>query len=325
MQLKTFIRQHRNDWNALEQSIRTLHKRRNINNNTIDQFEHLYQKATQHLSYSQTYFPNEEVTGYLNDIVARAHNLLYTTERSSWKQIQYFFSTKFIGLLLNQWQAVMIAMLLFGVGGLASFLAVIHNPLHINAILPAETVQNIADPSVLKSNGNASNPSLMSTQIMTNNIQVAFLAFAGGITFGLLTGYVLIYNGILVGALAGYFWNLDSSYTFWAYIVPHGMIELLAIFIAGGSGLLMGYRLFVPKSFSRLYQLKVQTIHSVQLLLGTIPLFIIAGLIEGFLTPADLSLEFKYGIAFITVLATIAYMVIGHYLLHRKPLQRASI
>lgn len=320
MRLKSFIQQHRNEWKELEYSIRALQKRKHRNQATIDTFEQLYQKGTQHLSYCQTYYPNEEVTDYLNDLVAKSHNVLYQTERSSWKQLGYFFSTKFIGLLLNQWQAVIIAMLLFGLGGLASFLAVIDNPLHIHGILPAELTQNIADPSQLEANQNASNPSLMSAEIMTNNIRVAILAFAGGITFGLLTVYVLIYNGILIGALAGYFWNADSSYIFWAYIVPHGMVELTAIFIAGGAGLLMGYRLFVPKHFSRLYYLKVQTKHSVQLMLGTIPLFIIAGLIEGYITPANLSLEAKYLIAAITVVALLVYMLIGHYLLQRREL-----
>ncbi|MDY0408887.1 stage II sporulation protein M [Paracerasibacillus soli] len=81
---------------------------------------------------------------------------------------------------------------------------------------------------------------------MTNNIQVAFLAFAGGITFGILTVYVLMINGIMVGGLAAFFWHYSKTYVFWAYIVPHGIIELTAIFIAGGAGLLMGYKLLVP-------------------------------------------------------------------------------
>ncbi|MFB1050949.1 stage II sporulation protein M [Paraliobacillus sp. JSM ZJ581] len=318
MQLKTFIQQHRSEWMALEASIYTLRKRNSMNQTNINEFEYLYQKTTQHLSYSQTYFPNDEVTRYLNELVAKAHNLLYQTERSSWKQMQHFLSTKFIGLLLDQWQAIVIAMLLFTLGAIASFLAVIENPLHIYKILPSDMVQNIADPSQLEANQNAGNAPLMSAQIMTNNIRVAILAFVGGITFGILTLYVLIYNGILIGALAGYFWNADSSYIFWAYIVPHGMIELTAIFIVGGAGLLMGYRLFVPKNFSRVYHLKVQAVRSVQLLLGTIPLFIVAGLIEGYITPADLSLEIKYTVAITSVVAMIAYMLIGYHLLQKK-------
>ncbi|WP_112179910.1 stage II sporulation protein M [Paraliobacillus zengyii] len=319
MQLKQFIQQHRKDWQELEQLTSDLQKRNQITSTTIDKFDHLYQKAAQNLSYCQTYYPNEEVTGYLNGMVSKAHNVLYQKQQSSWKQLHYFFSTKFVGLLLDQWKPIVIAMLLFFFGGLASFLSVLDNPLHINGILPNDMAQSIADPSELEENAGSVNASLMSAEIMTNNIRVAILAFAGGITFGLLTIYLLIYNGVIIGALAALFWNSGNSYIFWAYIVPHGIIELLAIFIAGGAGLLMGYKLFVPGNLSRLYQLKIQTIRSVQLLLGTIPIFILAGIIEGFITPADLSLEIKYVVALLTLIGFILYMVVGHFFLQKRP------
>lgn len=321
MNLKTFIKQYRANWKELEQQTRVFNKSRSkLSTQNIEKFDRLYQKAAQNLSYSQTYFPNEEVTGYLNQLVTKAHNVLYQTEHSSWKQVRYFFSTKFIGLLLEQWKAVLIAMLLFSLGGLASFLVVANDPMQLHAILPADMAQGIMAPGDLEANANAGaiDGSLMSAQLMTNNIQVAILAFAGGLTFGLLTVYLLIYNGIIVGALAGLFWHSGSSYIFWAYIVPHGMIELLAIFIAGGAGLLMGYKLFVPGNLSRIYQLKRHSLRSVQLLLGTIPLFIIAGIIEGFITPADFSLQTKYGVALLTVIGFLVYLLLGNHNLQKR-------
>lgn len=318
MNIKQFIKQHREEWKQLEQLVTTLHKRRNrIAGKDIDQFHRLYQKAAQNLSYCQTYFPTEEVTPYLNGLVSKSHNLLYKDQVSSLKQIRYFFSTKFIGLLVEQWKFVLAAMFLFTLGAAGSFISVVNDPLHMYAILPPEIAQGV-DPSALGSSDGEVDSSFMSASIMTNNIQVAILAFAGGVTFGLLTVYLLIYNGILVGALAALFWHHGKSYDFWAYIVPHGMIELTAIFIAGGAGLLMGYKLFVPGKFSRGYQLKQQAKRSVQLLLGTIPLFVIAGIIEGFITPATISLEAKYTVAFITVIGLVLYVVIGKLLLLKK-------
>src|SRR5690625_2867626 len=107
------------------------------------------------------------------------------------------------------------------------------------------------------------------------------------------------------------------TYEYWVYILPHGMFELTAIFIADGTGLLIGDKLFVPGPYKRSYQVKVQAIRSVQLLLGTIPLFIIAGIIESYITPSTISLEMKYLVAFITVIGLIAYMVIGNLLMKR--------
>ncbi|RIW31863.1 stage II sporulation protein M [Bacillus salacetis] len=318
MNSKQFIQQHRNDWKELEELIASMPRRKSkIKGENIDRFSRLYQKAAQNLSYSQTYYPQEDVTAYLNDLVSKSHNLLYRDQVSSWKQIRHFFSVTFIGLFLQQWKMILFAMLLFIIGAVGSFFSVADDPLHIYSVLPENMAQGF-DPERLGENEGSVDAPMMSATIMTNNIQVALLAFAGGITFGLLTVYLLIYNGIIVGAIAALFWHYGKSYEFWAYIVPHGMIELTAIFIAGGAGLLMGYNLFAPGRYSRGYQLKQQAKRSVLLLLGTIPLFVIAGIIEGFITPSTLSLEVKYVIAGLTVIGLIVYVLIGSMLMKKN-------
>ncbi|WP_040208934.1 stage II sporulation protein M [Neobacillus jeddahensis] len=311
MNVNQFVKKHREEWKQLEQLVTMFSKRRkHITGEMITQYHRLYQKAAQHLSYSQTYFPTDEVTQYLNGLVSKSHNLLYKDQVSSAKQLRYFLTTKFIGLLVEQWKFVLLAMILFIIGAIGSFFAVLNEPLHIHSVLPAEIARGV-DPDQLGKGTAAVDSSFMSASIMTNNMQVAIFAFAGGITFGLVTVYLLIYNGIMIGALAALFWHYDKSYDFWAYIVPHGMIELTAIFIAGGAGLLMGYKLLVPGEYSRGYQLKQQAKRSVQLLLGTLPLFVIAGLIEGYITPAAISLEAKYLVAILTVIGLILYVIIG--------------
>ncbi|MBO0995085.1 stage II sporulation protein M [Bacillus sp. SD088] len=317
MNIKQFTQRYRENWKELEHLTTIIGKsKKNVTAKSMKQFYQLYQKASQNLSYSQTNFPNEKLTGYLNELVARAHNVLYKDQTTSVGQFRHFFTTTFIGLLLEQWKAIVVAMRLFVLGMAGSFFSVIADPLHIYTILPNDIVQSV-DPNQLGSSDGTVDSPTMSASIMTNNIQVAFLAFAGGITFGLLTVYVMVYNGIIVGALAGLFWAHGKSFDFWAYIVPHGMIELTAIFIAGGAGLLMGYKLFVPGQYSRGFQLKTQSIRSVQLIIGTIPLFIIAGVIEGFITPAAFSLEVKYFVAFLTIIGLILYVLIGKQLLNR--------
>lgn len=318
MNIKQFVQQHRDDWKQLEQLLTILHKRhRSISGREINQFNRLYQKCANHLSYCQTYFPDEDVTAYLNELVAKSHNLLYKDQTSSMKQIRTFFSTTFIRLLLEQWKAVVFAMFLFFIGGLAAFLSVMNDPLHLYSILPEDVAQSV-DQNQVGSDPEVIDAPTMSASIMTNNIQVAFLAFAGGITFGILTIYLLISNGIMVGALAGLYFHSGESYSFWAYIVPHGIIELTAIFIAGGAGLMMGYKFFVPGPYTRGFQFKEQAKRSVQLLLGTLPLFIIAGIIEGYITPAALSLETKYLVAFLTLIGLALYVAIGKTLQNRN-------
>ncbi len=306
MDLKSFIKQNRDNWELLEQTLKNITKKKNLTPEKIEQFQLLYQKTAHQFSYSQTYFPEEEVTLYLNELVSKAHNVLYRDQVTSFYQIKHFFGKTFIRLLLEQGRFVLFAGILFLIGAIGSFISVMNDPLHLYAILPDEIAYAV-DPQQIGKIDQSINSSAVSAMIMTNNIQVAFLAFAGGITFGILTIYLLIYNGIIIGALAALFLQHGKFYDFWAYIVPHGIIELTAIFIAGGAGLLMGYRILVPGPYSRVFQLKRQAMRSVQLLLGTIPLFVIAGIIEGYITPAPISLEAKYAFSLLTVIALFLY------------------
>lgn len=311
MELKSFIKKYRQDWESLEQSLKNLTRHKALAPQQVEDFQFLYRKAATHLSFAQTYFPAAEVTIYLNELVAKAHNVLYQEQATtSWQQLRHFLGKTFIRLLREQRKFVFLAFLLFLTGAIGSYLSVMSDPLHLYTVLPGNLAQAV-DPSKLgESKGFIDSPA-MSAQIMTNNIKVAMLAFIGGITCGILTIYLLIQNGVILGALAALYWQYGRFYDFWAYIVPHGMIELTAIFIAGGSGLLMGYRILVPGPYTRSWQLRRQALRSVRLFLGTIPLFIVAGIIEGYITPSPLPLEAKYAVAFLTVLALALYIWAG--------------
>jgi uncharacterized membrane protein SpoIIM required for sporulation len=130
---------------------------------------------------------------------------------------------------------------------------------------------------------------VLSSKIMTNNISVGFKAFAFGITAGVGTVYVLIFNGFMLGSLAAIFNNYHYDIQFWALILPHGITELLAIFISGGAGLILADSLFNPGDLKRIDAMKVNGVRAIRLILGVIPMFVIAGIIEGFITPLDIS------------------------------------
>ncbi|HEY4601406.1 MAG TPA: stage II sporulation protein M [Cerasibacillus sp.] len=321
MNVKQFVNQYRDGWHKLEQLMGVMRKEQ-ASSDDINQFYRLYQKSAQHLSYAQTYFPNEEVTSYLNGLVAQSHNLFYKNTSSYKAPFRHFFTAVFVRLLWEQRTAIIIAFLLFMLGTIGSFLTVLVNTNVFASFLPEYIQQVDSNHFAELDKGITSGQSILSTSIMVNNIQVAVLAFAGGITFGILTTFVLIYNGVIIGTLLGHFYLSGQLYPALAYIVPHGVIELTAIFIAGGAGLLMGYKLFVPGRYSRLYHLKTQAKRSLQLLLGSVPMFVIAGIIEGYITPAAISYETKYLIALATVIGLMLYFWLGKmrsdYLLRRS-------
>jgi uncharacterized membrane protein SpoIIM required for sporulation len=124
----------------------------------------------------------------------------------------------------------------------------------------------------------------LSTLIFQNNVQVAFLAFALGITFGIGTVWVITTNAVFIGLLAGGFQAAGHAWTFWALVLPHGFLELTAICIAGGAGLRMGWAMIDPGDRARVTALGEESRDAVLLIVGVIPAFAVAAVIEGFVT-----------------------------------------
>ncbi|MFD0698257.1 stage II sporulation protein M [Paenibacillus sp. GCM10027628] len=311
MKLSRFIKENKALWTELEQLLLQLSKRkRRLQPEHLSRFTELYKIASVHLATMQTHRPADETTVYLNHLVSQAHNTMYQENNRSSKQLKAFFLQYFPALIQARGLFVGFALLLFLLGGLLGFLSVWNDPLNLHLIMPGAMADNIAPSKTADPRGDLHSP-IVSTAIMTNNIRVAVLAFISGVTLGIGTVYLMVSNGLLVGALAAVFMQSGKSYVFWAYILPHGIIELTAIFIAGGAGLYMGYRFFVPGPFPRKLRFLESAKESAQLLIGTIPLFVIAGIIEGYITPSTLSLEVKYLIAGITLLILALYYLYG--------------
>ncbi|MFZ5597212.1 MAG: stage II sporulation protein M [Bacillota bacterium] len=312
MELGSFIKEHRETWSSLESLLDKFRRqKKNISAGDIDLLTVLYKQSSTHLAYLNTYFPGDNAAVRLNDLVTRAHNTLYRDRYGGIRQLALFFGVYLISLINRRRLFVVLAFLLFCTGALSGYLSVSANPLNLYLLLPPEISENI-DPGRTGENVDMANSPVISSEIMVNNIKVAILAFVGGITFGLMTAGLLLYNGLLIGALAAVFHQSGKSYIFWAYILPHGIIELTAIFIAGGAGLYMGYRMLAPGKYARKYQLLKSAEESARLLLGTFPLFVVAGIIEGFITPSSLSPGLKYFFAAMTLALLCVWYLYGN-------------
>jgi uncharacterized membrane protein SpoIIM required for sporulation len=149
---------------------------------------------------------------------------------------------------------------------------------------------------------------LWSTAIQTNNITVTFLAFAGGLLLGIGTVYLLIQNGLMLGMVLSLcirhrFWNIPI------FIAGHGVIELTAIFIAGGAGLLLAKALLVPGELKRRDALVTNGLLGIKLIMGCVPMLLIAGIIEGFVSPSSISPIFKFAISGTSAVALVVYFM----------------
>ena len=323
MDLQNFlIKQYKSQWSELEALLAQIGSRKGkVTHTDIDRLTTLYKSVSAQLASMQTYRPQDELTSMLNDLVTRAHHALFQESNKSAAQLRYFFGTHLIGLIRARNRFILLAVLLFIIGGVSGYISVTSNPMNLHALIPSSIADGIDPSQTDQPRGDIHSP-LVSTEIMLNNIRVAVLAFVSGITLGIGTVYLMLYNGLMVGALAAYFTQAGKSYVFWAYILPHGVIELTAIFIAGGAGFYMAYRMIVPTSYSRKYEFLEAAKQSAQLLLGTIPLFVIAGTIEGYITPSTLSLEMKYATAGATLLLLCAYYAYGVW--SKQRLQRVA-
>ena len=145
--------------------------------------------------------------------------------------------------------------------------------------------------------------------IMTNNIQVAILAFAGGTLLGVFTLYLLAQNGLMLGIVAGAAQSLGFATNLWGFVAAHGVIELSVIFIAGGAGLMIGKAILMPGDRRRIDALVTNGIEAVKLILGCVPMLLIAGCIEGFISPAPIPAAIKFVVSGMSLLAMTAYFL----------------
>lgn len=311
MDLGVFTRQNKPLWTELESLLIRFGKQKGrIAAEDLDRLTALYKSASSHLATMHTHLPQDETTLYLNHLVSRAHHIMYQESNKSSAQLRHFFGSHLIGLIRERNRFILLALILFAIGGLSGYISVWQNPSNAYAVLPGGIADSVDPTKTELPRGDIHSP-VVSTEIMTNNIRVAVLAFVSGITLGIGTVYLMLYNGLIIGALAAVFMHSGKSYVFWAYILPHGVIELTAIFIAGGAGFYMAYRMIVPTRYSRKYEFLQAAKQSAQLLIGTIPLFVIAGIIEGYITPSVLSLEVKYAVAGATLLLLGCYYAYG--------------
>jgi uncharacterized membrane protein SpoIIM required for sporulation len=152
---------------------------------------------------------------------------------------------------------------------------------------------------------------VMSSGIIANNVQITFFAFASGILAGAGTIMLLLFNGVHLGSVAGLYDASGGGRLLWTFVAPHGVIELTAACIAGGAGVWMGSALILPGRSTRMHALTVRAREAVALLAGTTALLIVAGLIEGFISPAPISTEAKLVVAAVAALACFAYLLAG--------------
>ncbi|MCB0008399.1 MAG: stage II sporulation protein M [Anaerolineales bacterium] len=275
----------------------------------------LYRSATSDLALAQRDYPNHRVTIYLNQLVARAHAIVYRGEPLGLGRIWRFVRQGYPRLFRESLPFFLTAFLLFSLPALIIGLLLNSNPEAARWVLPVQVQEQLIpmiEERELWVDMAVGERPIMASAITTNNIQVSFLAFAGGILAGLLTVYVLIFNGLMLGGLLGLTAHYDVGFELATFVVGHGAIELSVIFIAGGAGLMVGWHMLRPGLLSRRDAVAIATNKAVKLIVGCVPLLVIAGTIESFISPAEsLPPLVKWGVGLVTGVGLYGYLLLG--------------
>ncbi|WHH58114.1 stage II sporulation protein M [Petroclostridium sp. X23] len=305
-----FIRRHSKTWKQLEELLSMLQKNKSDKTdfNTLKDLDRLYRQISAHLSYAQTYFPDSQAYQYLNTLVARGHNHFYTRKKGSLRSIAAFFLHDIPCAIISNSRFFIISCCIFLLAALFSFATTWIDGKNAYIFLPAQFIQNM-NPEGAGSSG-WDHP-VMSGLIMSNNIYVSLLCFAYGISLGIGTIYILAKNGFLLGSLSAVAMKQGTALTYWSLILPHGIIELCAIFISGAAGLKIGWSLIRPGSYTRRDALMLAAKDALKLIGIVVVMLIVAGIIEGFFTPSSISPVSKLVFAACTGIFLIGYFLSG--------------
>jgi uncharacterized membrane protein SpoIIM required for sporulation len=308
-------------WEELEELLRRANRRglRTLDGKSLERLALLYRTATADLATAQTRGYDRELLAYLNRLTARGHAYVYSAApEDADRRIAQFFTETFPREVRASGKPILAAAALFIITSIVAYALVIAHPQTVYALLPASGIPVIAK-SLHDSNFafDRDLAPLMSAAIITNNIQVAALAFAGGMTLGLLTVWELIENGLMTGGLSALFAAKGFGLDFIATVAPHGVIELTAIQISAGAGLFLASAILAPGRLRRIDALRIRARRAGVLIIGVAAMLVIAGIIEGFVSPQRTPIPFRLSVGAATAALLLAYFSLAGR--RRKP------
>jgi len=317
MNERQFTAKKKEDWDRLAAITVKANSRQGIyalSREEVLELGSLYRRASSDLAHARAHSVSPDLVIYLNGLVGQAHALLYEAEVSTnpLRSVVNFYCYEFPAVLQKRYKAFLAALLISVAAGLLAYWMVAKNPANSDLFIPpgfkssveAWKSKKISEPAYLEQAG----------WLMTHNLQVGLTAFALGIAL-LPDLFLMFSNGAMLGAVSAIMTQVHGHSTFWPGILPHGFAELTAIFICGGAGFILSMALIMPGSYTRLDALKLAGIDALKMVLGTIPMFIFAGMVEGMFSHQNIAPWFRITFAGINGMAWYLYL----FLPRRRP------
>ena len=267
----------------------------------------MYRQTASDLATVREDVTSNQLTFYLNQLLGRAHNLIYMGHKQKISGLVRFYTETFPQVFRETFPQTFLAFLIFTVTGVATWAVTIHDPAFAHRMLGPEMMATIEKREMWTKSIVTIKP-LAASGIMTNNLAVCFTTFAMGITAGIGTIYMMFTNGMLIGVMGAATWQAGMALQLWSFVAAHGALELPAIFISGGAGLEIARGMLFPGLLPRRESLALAGGRAARLMIGIVPMLVVAGIIEGFLSPSGLATPLKFLLSGVLLVALTTYL-----------------
>jgi uncharacterized membrane protein SpoIIM required for sporulation len=314
MAIDRFIDQRKTAWQRLEELLKLLDgsSLRRLHREEVRELGRIYRRTASDLAIARAESRDPRLINYLNSLVIRAHGRIYQADAQGGSRIKNFFAREFPQTFRRTWRYTAVSFGVFALFSVIGFIGTKYDPEFSELIGVPPTFRElfIETKTHWWEDLNQANQ-VGASAIATNNIQVTIYTFAFGALFGVGTLFYLAYNGAHIASVVALTYRAGFGNDLVTFMVGHGVIELSCIFMAGGAGLLIGTALLMPGDLSRADALKSRGKEAVRLMMGVAVLLVIAGIIEGFISPAPISPKIKFGVAAVTGIALYSYLLLA--------------
>jgi uncharacterized membrane protein SpoIIM required for sporulation len=290
-----WIERRRSSWDRLRTLLGVIESQgvRSLPSADLREMALLYRQVASDLSALRQERSARSLEADLNLLLGQAHALIYSRRKAGFSDLWPFFAKEYPRLFRRLLPFTLASLMLFLAGAIAGSLLTLVRPQFERQLLGPAMIRTIERREMWTESVNSMAPQA-SSSIMTNNLAVTFTVFAAGLTAGLGTFYMIAWNGVLIGVIATACHQAQMSLKLWSFVAAHGSLELPAIIVAGGAGLRLAYGLLFPGMYSRRHSLALGGSESVRLVSGVVPMLVIAGILEGFLSPSSAPVWLKF-------------------------------
>jgi uncharacterized membrane protein SpoIIM required for sporulation len=314
MVVHEFIRVRQNAWAQLQTFLEQA-RRLSLARVPLDVFRDgsaLYRQAVADLAYARMCFPGHPVVKALEQLVGQAHSILYQAGHARSRNWTEFWLNTWPMRMREAARPILVATAIFWASAVVGFYLTAHNPVLESFFVSPPMRAAIQSKRLWTSSLTRTAPAA-SSQIAANNISVSLLTWGLGLTFGIGTVWLLVFNGVMLGAISAACLRAGIFLPLTEFVVAHGSLELPVIWISGGAGLLMAQAMVFPGRYSRRVELRMKGRSSVQIMVGIVPLLLVAASIEGFVSPSNIPGAAKALLGLSVAVALLGYVVArGH-------------